>query len=185
MAQQLRSARSVGARDGHEGPVVAQPGPHPTSESAPTLSERRAGRQRPGPWTPTVPMDAKSASTGTLENREERGFPQRPQPRSSSSSRSTRRDRCPGPAPTSVEEFVSSRWLLTIQVPGTRRTLDILGATSVGDAVLVAIEVKRRPPARNGGRNPLARARTSPRPGPSSNRGSSQPENRRCCSVRR
>ncbi|MCY4506734.1 MAG: hypothetical protein OXG35_07205, partial [Acidobacteria bacterium] len=32
-----------------------------------------------------------------------------------------------------------------IQVPGTRRTLDILGATSVGAPVLVAIEVKRYP----------------------------------------
>ena len=45
--------------------------------------------QRRGPWTPTLPMDAKSAPTGSLENRKERGFPQRPQPRSSPPPRST------------------------------------------------------------------------------------------------
>ena len=69
-----------------------------------TLPERRAGRQRRGLWTPPLPMDAKNTPTGSLENREERGFPQRPQPSSSSSSRSTREDRVPGSrASTSVE----------------------------------------------------------------------------------
>ena len=84
------SRRSRGSR-------WAAPGPHPTSESAPTLPERRAGRQRRGRGRRRSPR-AKNAPSGSLENREERGFPQRPQPRSSSSSRSTRRGRCPRPA---------------------------------------------------------------------------------------
>ena len=44
VAQQHRPARSVGARGGHEGPA-STPGPHPTSESVPTLSERAGARE--------------------------------------------------------------------------------------------------------------------------------------------
>ena len=50
--------------------------------------------QRRGPWTPTPPMDAKTAPTGSLQNRKERGFAQRPQPSSSSSSRTQNKTRC-------------------------------------------------------------------------------------------
>ena len=86
------SGRSRGSRWG-------APGPHPTSESALYAIRTPCRPPAPGPWTPPLPKDAKNAPSGSLENREERGFPQRPQPRSSSSSsRSTRRDRCPGPA---------------------------------------------------------------------------------------
>ena len=116
MAQQQGPARSVGARGGHEGPG-GEPGPHPASASSlyairtrcrppPRGRGRRrsCGRKRARPqelW-----KTAKSAvshsprgcgrrrSRGrkerahrSLENRKERGFPQRPQPSSSSSSR--------------------------------------------------------------------------------------------------
>ena len=76
----------------------AQPGPHPTSESALYAIRTPCRSPSPGPWTPSLPMDAKSAPTGSLENREERGFPQRPPPSSSSSSRSTREHRGRGRA---------------------------------------------------------------------------------------
>ena len=38
----------------------------PRLSPLPTLPERSAGGQRPGPWTPSFPMDAKSAPTGNL-----------------------------------------------------------------------------------------------------------------------
>ena len=85
----------------------AQPGPHPTSESALYAIRTPCRSPAPGPWTPSLPMDAKSAPTGSSENREERGFPQRPQPSSSSSSRSTREDRCRVGRVDNCREFVS------------------------------------------------------------------------------
>ena len=88
-------ARSVGARGGHEGPVGVQPGPHPTSESALYATRTQRWRPAPGPWTPSLPMDAKSAPTGSLENRQERGFPQRPQPSLFPLHQDPRKNGCP------------------------------------------------------------------------------------------
>ena len=45
----------------------AQPGPHPTPESALYATRTPCRPPAPGPWTPPPPMDAKSASTGSLE----------------------------------------------------------------------------------------------------------------------
>ena len=59
-------------------------------------------------------MDAKSAPTGSLENRQERGFPQRPQPASSSPSRSTKNGAQADQA-DECREFVSFRRPLTLQ----------------------------------------------------------------------
>ena len=56
----------------------AIPGPQPMSESALYATRTQRRRPAPGPWTPTLPMDAKSAPS--LANREDRGFPQRPPP---------------------------------------------------------------------------------------------------------
>ncbi len=58
----------------------------PPSESALYATRTPCGPPAPGPWTPPLPMDAKNALTGSLENREHRRFPQRPQPRFSFSS---------------------------------------------------------------------------------------------------
>ena len=52
-------------------------------------------RPAPGPWTPSLPMDAKSAPTGSLENRQERGFPQRPQPSLFPLHQDPRKNGCP------------------------------------------------------------------------------------------
>ena len=113
MAQQQRPARSVGARGGHEGPVGVQPGPHPTSESALYATRTQRWRPAPGPWTPTLPMDAKSAPTGSLENCEERGFPQRPQPASSSPSITRKR------SDAGLERTDGCRELITFRRPLT------------------------------------------------------------------
>ena len=61
-------------------------------------------------------MDAKSAPTGSLENRQERGFPQRPQPASSSPSRSTKNGAQADQA-DECREFVSFRRPLTPRGP--------------------------------------------------------------------
>ena len=123
MAQQQRPARSVGARGGHEGPVGVQPGPHPTSESALYATRTQRWRPTPGPWTPTLPMDAKSAPTGSLENREERGFPQRPQPASSSPSITRKRSDAGLERTDGCREYVTFRRPLTCAgyVGGTPR----------------------------------------------------------------
>ena len=121
MAQQQRPARSVGARGGHEGPVGVQPGPHPTSESALYATRTQRWRPTPGPWTPTLPMDAKSAPTGSLENREERGFPQRPQPASSSPSITRKRSDAGLERTDGCREYVTFRRPLTSR-PSTTLT---------------------------------------------------------------
>ena len=69
--------RSSGRSRGSGGTTGPSP---PTSESAPYAIRTHCRSPAPGLWTPPLPMDAKSAPTGSLENREERGFPQRPQP---------------------------------------------------------------------------------------------------------
>ena len=74
-------------------------------------------RPTPGPWTPTLPMDAKSAPTGSLENREERGFPQRPQPASSSPSISRKRSDAGLDRTDGCREYVTFRRPLTPRGP--------------------------------------------------------------------
>ncbi len=69
VAQQRGPARSVGARGGHEGPASTGPGPHPTSESAPTLSEpavaceheRRSAHARAREMSPPAASSARRA----------------------------------------------------------------------------------------------------------------------------
>ena len=69
MAQQQRPARSVGARGGHEGPV-STPGPHPTSESAPTVPERAPPLRTPTSRSPSAqaraPTTIRPAVAGRL-----------------------------------------------------------------------------------------------------------------------
>ena len=67
----------------------------PTSESALYATRTQRWRPAPGPWTPSLPMDAKSAPTGSLENRQERGFPQRPQPSLFPLHQDPRKNGCP------------------------------------------------------------------------------------------
>ena len=59
-------------------------------------------------------MDAKSAPTGSLENREERGFPQRPQPSSSYYQDSHEKTGAGPSASGKRREFVSFSRLLTV-----------------------------------------------------------------------
>ncbi len=73
------------------------PGPHPTSESAPYAIRTPCRPPAPGPWTPPLPWTHR-ARPPELGKPRGRGFPQRPPPASSSSSRSTRQDRCPSQA---------------------------------------------------------------------------------------
>ena len=73
------------------------PGPHPTSESAPYATRTQCRPPAPGPWTPALPWTQR-ARPPELGKPRGRGFPQRPQPSSSPSSRSTREDRCPSRA---------------------------------------------------------------------------------------
>ena len=86
-----------------------------TTGPSPALYATRTQRWRPtpGPWTPTLPMDAKSAPTGSLENREERGFPQRPQPASSSPSISRKRSDAGLERTDGCREYVTFRRPLT------------------------------------------------------------------------
>ena len=69
MAQQQRPARSVGARGGHEGPA-STPGPHPTSESAPTVPERAPPLRTPTARSPSAqaraPTTIRPAVAGRL-----------------------------------------------------------------------------------------------------------------------
>ena len=76
---------------------MGKPGPHPTSESAPYATRTQCRPPAPGPWTPALPWTQR-ARPPELGKPRGRGFPQRPQPSSSSSSRSTREDRCPSRA---------------------------------------------------------------------------------------
>ena len=76
---------------------MGKPGPHPTSESAPYATRTQCRPPAPGPWTPTLPWTQR-ARPPELGKPRGRGFPQRPQPSSSSTSRSTREDRCPSRA---------------------------------------------------------------------------------------
>ena len=77
--------------------------PTPRLSPLSTLLERRARPPAPGPWTPTLPKDAKNAPTGSLENREDRGFPQRPQPSRFPPHQDPRKPVPEPTAPTSVE----------------------------------------------------------------------------------
>ena len=85
--------RSSGRSRGSGG----QPGPHPTSESAPYATRTPCPPPAPGPWTPPLPWTHR-ARPQELGKPRGHGFPQRPPPSSSSSSRSTRKDRCPSRA---------------------------------------------------------------------------------------
>ena len=102
--------RSSGRSRGSGGTTGPSP---PTSESAPYAIRTHCRSPAPGLWTPPLPMDAKSAPTGSLENREERGFPQRPQPSFSSSSRSTRETGTGAGRTGGCRELISFSRLLT------------------------------------------------------------------------
>ena len=60
------------------GPVGAQPGPHPTSESAPYATRAPCRSPAPGPWTPPLPKDAKNALPGRCGKPQRTRFPTAP-----------------------------------------------------------------------------------------------------------
>ena len=68
------SGRSRGVRLGHNRALT------PRLSPLPTLPERRAGRQRRGRGRRRSPRTQRTRFQGAVENRKERGFPQRPQP---------------------------------------------------------------------------------------------------------
>ena len=96
VAQQRGLARSVGARDGHEGPAPLR-ALTPTSESFPTLSERAVARQTRGCGR-CRPCGRGRPRPQELAKPRRRGFAQPPQPSSSSSSSRAGGVCAPGPA---------------------------------------------------------------------------------------
>ena len=69
VAQQPGLARSVGARDGHEGPGWHSGPSPPRLSPSRTLPERAVPRQTPGLWTLTLLWTRQSAPTRSLRNR--------------------------------------------------------------------------------------------------------------------
>ena len=73
VAQQPGLARSVGARDGHEGPGWHS-GPSSADRLSPSRTPTRTRRPSPAPglWTLTIPVDAKNAPTGACKTAQTR-----------------------------------------------------------------------------------------------------------------